>query len=182
MKILTILYILLQINTFNYGNYSSSNSNNRYSGGNVPVEQAYRGIGYSTNYANGQFNSTQYYQGGYTPAESSSGGRTGKPRRVVIKHGNDSIDTGRQDDWNPNWKYYHGSVLGIGYGERWYYKDGDDMYYWNGNEWEHTGRWDWVHTHENATAHSSVPIGDAIIPLLILLHLYIGYDVFKKNS
>ena len=26
------------------------------------------------------------------------------------------------------------------------------------------------------------PIGDAIIPFLILLHLYIGYDIFKKKS
>ena len=172
----------MQINTFGYGNYSSPYSNRYNSYSSVSVEQTYRGIGYTTNYSNGQFNSTHYYQSTYTQSASSSGGRPGQPRRVIIKHGNDSIDTKRDDDWNPNWKYYHGSVLGIGYDERWYYKDGDDMYFWNGNEWEHTGRWDWVHTHESATAHHSVPIGDPDFYLITaLLFSYFIYIYMKKR-
>ena len=163
-----LLLIILAIYTSVYGNNSIpySNSHNIYSS--IPVEQTYRGIGYSTNYSNGQFNSTHYYQGYYTPKESSSGRRTVKPRRVVIKHGNDSIDTGRQDDW----KYYHGVLLG-----GWYYDDGDKFWKWNGSDWVETwGTVEWFS--KPADASPSTPVGDAIVPLLILLLLYMFYDLF----
>ena len=52
MKILTILLILLQINTFGYGNYSSPYSNRYNSYSSVSVEQTNRKIGYTTNYGN----------------------------------------------------------------------------------------------------------------------------------
>ena len=145
MKILlTILYILLQINTFNHGNYSSANSNNRYSGGNVPVEQTYRGIGYTTNYSNGQFNSGVYkssmtsleyqnrsFTGIYNPAESSSGGsrQSVQPRKVKgYDENGDEIDTGNNrkgnpdDMWNDTYEYYWD-------GSNWWRKDSNGNYY-----------------------------------------------------
>ena len=175
-----LLLIILSIYTSVYGNNSItySNSHNIYSS--IPVEQTYRGIGYSTNYSNGQFNSTHYYQGYYTPEESSSGRRTVKPRRVVIKHGNDSIDTGRQDDYDPDWKYYHGVLRG------WYYDDGNNHWWWNGSDWveiQQDKSWDiikWVS--KKADASPSTPVGDAIVPLLILLLLYMFYDLFIRHT
>jgi hypothetical protein len=214
MKILTILYILLQINTFNYGNYSSANSNNRYSGSNVPVEQTYRGIGYTTNYSNGQFNSGVYkssmttlgyqnraFAGTYNPAESSSGGeRTGGgPRRITVYDGNGNTAETPGDVGDPEGIYQYDESTG-----KWYYSpdNGKTWYEWRraSGIWElfvglFGGGWgsDWRTVNNPPSENSNhwasdpndpflTPIGDAIIPLLILLHLYIGYDVFKKNS
>ena len=182
-KLFIILILNLYVTNILFGyEYHNSNYHNRYNSIYEQSIKEYRPIGYSTNYSNGQFNSTQYYTGTFNPTRNSNSyPNHGKPRKVVIKHGNDSIDTGLQDDWNPKWKYYHGSVLGIGFDERWYYKDGDDMYFWNGNNWEHAGRWDWVHTHEHATAQQTVPIGDSIIPIIILSLLYLFLKIKTKT-
>ncbi len=109
MKILTILLILLQINTFGYGNYHSPHSNRNDGYSSVSIEQTYRGIGYTTSYSNGKFNSSVYntntynrynsypqYTGTYTPGTSSpSSSRPGGPRRspsVPTVNGYDSIN------------------------------------------------------------------------------------------
>lgn len=211
MKILTILYILLQINTFNHGNYSSANSNNHYSGGNVPVEQTYRGIGYSTNYANGQFNSGVYkssmatleyqnrtFTGTYNPSEtesSSGGSRPGGQPRKVKGYTADGEETGSASSgpetgtgigrgesfWEDGYEYYYNKKE-----NRWYRKDAAG----NVSEWDNILGWHWTlfygHTIPDGSTqgyqYPPTPIGDAIIPFLILLHLYIGYDVFKKKS
>ena len=48
MKILTILLILLQINTFDYGNYNYSYSNHYNSYNSISAEQTNQGIEYTT--------------------------------------------------------------------------------------------------------------------------------------
>ena len=125
-------------------------------------------IGYTTSYSNGQYTPSAYQ----TP-------NTG-PRRVIIHHNGDSIDTGQEDDYNPNWKYYHGWALGL-FGERWYYDDGDQRYYWDGNGWTRTGWGDMFYSHNEATATPSLPVGDPSVVVCILLLLgWMGYDIFIR--
>ena len=160
----TILLLLLNLQLI-YGTTFNSTSSVYSRDPDVPTS-GYR-IGYTTSYGNGfEHNSTK---------------PSGRSRKVVIRHDDNHIDTGRDDDWNPEWNYYHGSVLGFGYDERWYYKDGDDMYFWNGYDWEHIGRWDWVHTHDPSEAYPSVPIDDPPFIIIIgLLFLWMAYDVIIK--
>lgn len=136
----------------------------------------YRGVGYTTNYSNGQFNSTQYYQGTYTPVASSpsGGSRPGQPRRVVIhnpNNPNDSLDTHLQDDYDPIWSYYHGTYQGwiLHPDDRWYEKRGDKLYYWNGSEWVEVGIFDNMWSHDKTTANPSVPIGDNYIWFMVCI-------------
>ena len=113
MKLLTILLILLQISTFDYGNYNNSYSNHYNSYNGVPAEQTYRGIGYTTSYSNGQFNSTQYYQsyqGVYVSVSDNSSKRPVQPRRVggYDKNGCTIGDEygDSSDFWNDGYDYY----------------------------------------------------------------------------
>lgn len=122
----------------------------------------YKGIGYTTNYSNGQFNSTQYYQSTYIPSSSSSNGKP-RPKKVVIRSGNDSIDTGRTDDYNSDWKYYHGIFFG-----GWYYDDGDKVWKWNGKDWDETSSIVELGS-RSATAHPSVPIDDNYIWFMVCI-------------
>ena len=184
MKILTILLILLQINTFGYGNYSSPYSNRYNSYSSVSVEQTNRKIGYTTNYGNTfGYTTQQTYSGTYNPA-SSSGGRPGQPRRVVIKHGNDSIDTGLTDDHNQNWKYGYGTFNFLFWHEkRYYYTDEHGhTHYWDGNKWFDIGWGDVFYHHETAEAYPSVPMGDPDFYLITaLLFSYFIYIYMKKR-
>ena len=185
MKILlTILYILLQINTFNYGNYSSANSNNRYSSGNVPVEQTYRGIGYTTNYGNTfGYTTQQTYSGTYNPA---SNGNSGIRRAPGHDASGNHYDT--PFDFESGWEYYNYNGNWYRYGDRgwdWFLHWGMGYQKWNGSGWSNiSGSWEnfWNDVGSNGTQVQPTPIGDVIVPLLILLHLYIGYDIFKKES
>ena len=118
-------------------------------------------------------------RGTYTPSYGGNAGRNGnggRPRRVVIRSGNDSIDTGRQNDYNPDWKYYHGRLFG-----GWYYDDGKKVWAWNGEEWEETlSIVEWGS--KSADAHQSVPVGDVDIWFDILaVSIYVLYT-YRKES
>ena len=193
MKLLTILLILLQINIFSYGNYNNSYSNHYNSYNSVSVEQTNRRIGYTTNYSNGQFNSTQYYRSTYTPTASNSGGRPRQPRKVkgYDDNGNE-INTDGQGNpsdpskgmWGDGYEYYYESSTGYWYRT----KDGGKTWQkWS--SWLDWGGlfWDWRggRPHGGNVTHyneqNPVPIGDAIVPLLTILLLYIGYDILVKS-
>ena len=87
----------------------------------------YRGIGYTTNYSNGQFNSTQYYQGTYTPSLSGFNGRPGQPRRVKgytadgdsINTDNDGAKGNPSDMWKNGYDYYYDKEAKTWYRGHW---------------------------------------------------------------
>ena len=195
MKILTILLILLQINTFGYGNYSSPYSNRYNSYNGVPIEQTNRKIGYTTNYGNTfGYTTQQTYSGTYNPV---SNGNSGKPgiRKVKGYDGNgneigdDSPESGTglgwlagHDFWENEYKYTYYYVEGDG----WYRSDGKTT-----QKWTSTGGWHWSWFgnstnppsgstqgyHENPT-----PIGDPDFYLITaLLFSYFIYIYMKKR-
>lgn len=185
MKILTILLILLQINTFGYGNYSSPYSSNYNSYNSVPIEQTYRRIGYTTNYGNSFGKNTQqtysntrntsmnmdskqeYLQSSRTPRKAKGNGSSGG---IVVTY---------ETTWQSG--FLHTSYI-ITYT----YLDGHI-------ETEKVDSWFGYFTidsyaqeqaqkrAEQWAASHSVPIGDTMIPFLVLLFLYIGFDIFKKK-
>lgn len=203
MKILTILLILLQINTFGYGNYSSPYSNRYNSYSSVPVEQTNRKIGYTTNYGNTfGYTTQQTYSGTYNPGTGSNSGKPGI-RKVKGYDGNgneigdDSPETGHSwvhGDWNfwddeDNYDYYWDNETKTW----WRKKKGTTTWEkWN----EHTGHfiidwwdyWDWDPStnhpsnpthgyHENPT-----PIGDPDFYIITaLLFSYFIYNYMKKR-
>lgn len=186
MNLLTILLILLQISTFDYGNYNSSCSDHYSSYNSIPVEQTYRGIGYTTNYSNGQFNSGVYkssmttlgyqnrtFTSSYNPAASSSGGsrqggglRKSPQRPFSGETFEDFIDWLRiqtDSDW-PS------------------YVD-DDYWDWfleNYPEYEEYVE-QWFNNYPDAPNNPfNTPIDDTIVSLLTALLLYVGYDILVR--
>ena len=172
MKILTILLILLQINKFGYLNYRSLYSNHYNSYNCVPIEQTYQGIGYTTNYSNGQFNSTYYYQSTYTPKASSSYvSRPGPMKSAERPYSGDAFED--FIDWlrmniDPNWPSYV------------------DHDYWDEfladyPEYEDEAR-NWYESH-GQTPPWYVPIGDTDFYLITaLLFSYFIYTYMKKEN
>lgn len=172
MKILTILLILLQINTFGYLNYRSLYSNHYNSYNCVPIEQTYQGIGYTTNYSNGQFNSTYYYQSTYTPKASSSYvSRPGPMKSAERPYSGDAFED--FIDWlrmniDPNWPSYV------------------DPDYWDEfladyPEYEDEVR-NWYESH-GQTPPWYVPIGDPDFYIITaLLFSYFIYIYMKKEN
>ena len=200
-KILLIVLLCLNIQ-LTYG-IDYSTCGNRYGGYNsVPTEQTYRRIGYTTQYGGGFSNakSTYYYPSNswhntrqnfskpfydnyhyntiypgntYDNYQSNHNSRGSGPRRVIIRSDGDSIDTGSQDDYDPDWKYYHGVLLG-----GWYYDDGDKFWRWNGSDWVETwGTVEWFS--KPADASPSTPIGDGLVPLSLLC---LGYVLYRRRS
>lgn len=195
MKLLTILLILLQINTFGYGNYNSPYSNNYNSYSSVHVEQTNRRIGYTTNYGNTfGYTTQQTYSGTYNPGTgSNSSGRPGQPRRVHGYTGDGNYvgdDNGSDSDfWDPKYEYYWDDI-----DKCWYRKPVGDSNDWQkytntlgvlfGWHWSYTS-WGGRKPPSNPVSQSyeenPVPIGDVILPLLTILLLYIGYDTLVKS-
>lgn len=176
MKILTILLILLQINTFGYGNYSSPYSNRYNSYSSVPIEQTNRKIGYTTNYGNTFGYTTQqtYYRGTYTPAASSSG----VPRRSP------SVPDYHDGEWD-GWDILNGDWW------RYYITEGADKF-WNQVDWSNPANQNntslqdlWVHDHPGQTPPWEpymTPIGDPDFYIITaLLFSYFIYIYMKKR-
>lgn len=184
MKILTILLILLQINTFGYGNYSSHYSNRYNSYNCLPVEQTNRKIGYTTNYGNTfGYTTQQTYRGTYTPAASSSGGRHGSPRKSPTVP-----DYDEEDGWG-NWS----SIFGILNKDAWryYVTERADMF-WSQVDWSNPANYNneglkklWYSDHEGQTPPWEpymTPIGDPDFYLITaLLFSYFIYNYMKKR-
>ena len=178
MKILTILLILLQINTFGYLNYRSLYSNHYNSYNCVHIEQTYQGIGYTTNYSNGQFNSTYYYQSTYTPKASSSYvSRPGPMKSAERPYSGDAFED--FIDWlrmniDPNWP---------GYVDPDYW----DEFLANYPEYEDEAR-NWYESHGQKSPGDPedpflTPVGEFPIGLLlILLFSYLFYKINNKRT
>lgn len=192
MKILTILLILLQINTFGYGNYSSPYSNRYNSYSSVPVEQTNRRIGYTTNYGNTFGYTTQqtYYRGTYTPTASNSGG-AGKPGiRKVHVYGNDGSENetpgGNKD--GEDWLYqFDGTDWWCSQDDGQTWKKWDSWWGWGliGFDWR-PGRGDptegSTHYHHDPNNPWATPIGDPDFYLITaLLFSYFIYNYMKKR-
>lgn len=186
-----LLLIILTIYTNVYGNNNSSYSNNHHSYSSVPVEQTYRGIGYSTNYSNGQFNSSQYFTGNYQPSSSTinncdnysmygldnsynSSPIKAPPGERILYSGYVTVDGA-----TVYWEITGTDIFGIG-GNYKIYVDGvlvDSGWMWN-SEVQRRAKEEAQKVAEEK-AHS-VPIDDATVPLLSLLLLYVGYDVLIR--
>lgn len=182
-----LLLIILAIYTSVYGNNSIpySNSHNIYSS--IPVEQTYRGIGYSTNYSNGQFNSKVYkssmttleyqnrvFTGTYNPGSTSTTtGRPGPMKSAERPYSGgtfeDFIDWLRMNT-DPNWPSY----VDPDYWD-WFLENYGDEY------GEYVEQWFDIHPDAQNNLFKT-PIGDTIVPLLILLLLYMFYDLFIRHT
>lgn len=183
MKILTILLILLQINTFGYGNYSSPYSNRYNSYSSVSVEQTNRKIGYTTNYGNTfGYTTQQTYSGTYNPVSSSSG-RPGQPRRSK-EHPDPDHNIA---DW---WRMNIWSIFGGDYD----WPDYVDPDYWDVffELYGETDYYDYVwnyfhdpnHPERQNDPHNpwAVPIGDPDFYIITaLLFSYFIYIYMKKR-
>lgn len=121
------------------------------------------------------------YDNYHSNYSSGGGSHGGQPRRVVIHNPNkpnDSLDTHLQDDWDPNWSYYHGGLL-----HNWYYYDGK-YHYWDETSGTWKSAWGIVGIglgidSQDKSAHASAPIGDGLVPLSLLC---LGYILYRRRS
>ena len=151
-------------------------------------------IGYTTNYSNGQFNSSQYFMGSQQPSKSTinnyenyniyepginssiSGPVKAPPGERVLYSGYVTVD-----GVTVYWEITGTDILGIG-GNYKIYVDGvlvDSGWMWN-NEAQRKAKEEAQRIAEEK-AHS-VPIGNSIISFLVLLLSYTGYRILKNKK
>ena len=151
----------------------------------------YRRIGYTTNYASGNFSTsaynrgvattTTYYGGSYTPTSGSGAGRPGSPRK------NPSVpDYDEEDGWG-NWS----SIFGILNKDAWrYYVTEGAGKFWSQVDWSNQANLNnsglqelWIKDHPGQTTHPwdpyMTPIGEPVIPSVLLA---VGYFAYKAKT
>lgn len=185
--------MVMSVSSFTYQteyNYQRSTfgTTSNYISHNNTQSIEYRGIGYTTNYSNGQFNSTQYY---HTPSQSSSGRSRPcwQPRRAKgYDETGKEYDTGSGEQGNPT------DLWDTTYEYKWdgtyWYRTNDDGKNWEKwhttlHLWYHWWGWGSVHPGENAVTlypDNPVPIGDNYIWFMVCIVSIYSLVKAKRNK
>lgn len=107
---------------------------------------------------------------------------TVRPRKVKIYNGTDTLDTGRDDDYEGD--HYYGRAA-VGNERRWFWRDKNGhIYWWDDGEWNsnsYYNYWPWSRRFENTVSgplpkDPSLPIKDDTTCLLLLI---LGYSFYR---
>jgi len=171
---------------------------------NMSTYQPQTKIGYTTNYSNGQFTPSAYqnlntstYSGTYNPYfnGNANNGGSGRPGVRKVKgyddNGNETGSStsgpeqgtwiGRGESfWEDGYTYYYNESK-----DRWYREDDEG----NVSEWDNLLGWHWTLLYGHTIPSGSIQgyqypptqIGDAIVPLLLLMFAYLSYHEIKKR-
>lgn len=182
MKRFILLILILQGLLCHAMSYNGS-----YSGGGTE----YRRMGYTTNYASGNFSTsaynrgvattTTYYGGSYTPTSGSGAGRPGVPRRSPERP---KPDLGGGWEGISDWWRMHYKLFGSGYNPDW---PGDvDSDYWEEFFEAYPEYRSYVEEwFKNNPGHPNdpfaTPIGEPVIPSVLLAVGYFAYKVKTRR-